>query len=141
LSEVPSSRILDDVTLRIVLVDDSTQFLDTAEDFLSRERQLSIVGRAQNGAEAIEIVRALRPDLVLMDVSMPGMDGLEATRHIKALAAAPRVVILTLRDTPRDRAAALAIADGFVSKADFGGALLPMVDGLFERKDQIHDGD
>ena len=116
-------------------MDDSTQFLDAAEDFLAREPHISIVGRAQNGADAIAMVETLRPDFVLMDLSMPRMDGLAATRHLKAMPAAPRVVILTLRDTPRDRAAALAIADGFVSKADFGVALVPMIDHLFNRSD------
>jgi DNA-binding NarL/FixJ family response regulator len=119
-------------TLRVLLVDDSWDFLGSAEHFLSTEPYLKIVGYASSGQEAIEQVKLLRPDLVLMDVAMPHMNGLAATRLIKALSEKPRVIILTVHNQPEYQAAAEAAgADGFISKSDFGSQLLPLVNSLF----------
>ena len=74
---------------RILLVDDSLHFIESAERFLSEELGVNVVGSALSGIEAIDQVMRLRPDLVLMDVAMPGMDGLEATHKIKAMPNAP----------------------------------------------------
>src|SRR5690349_15967165 len=65
--------------------------LDTQPDF-------SVLGTAEDGAQAVAACRQLRPDVVLMDVRMPGTDGIEATRQITAAAGAPRVLILTTFD-------------------------------------------
>jgi DNA-binding NarL/FixJ family response regulator len=119
------------VPIKVLLVDDSDTFLTAAAHFLARESGIEVVGRAAGGAEAVALVPALRPDVVLMDLSMPGLGGFEATRQIKAMKKAPRVVILTLRDTPRDRAAASTMADGFVSKAELGRELVPTIARLF----------
>src|SRR5690606_7313376 len=87
---------------------------------------------ATSGQDALEEVARLRPDLVLMDVAMPGLNGLCATGRIKAQADAPRVVIVTLHDSLEDRAAALAAhADGFVAKAQFCQQLGPLISRLF----------
>ena len=113
---------------RILLVDDSRRFIESAERFFADELGVTVVGSALSGAEALDQVARLNPDLVLMDVAMPGMDGLEATQHIKARANAPLVIILTFYDTPKYRQAAhQAGADGFVPKADFGEKLLPLI--------------
>jgi DNA-binding NarL/FixJ family response regulator len=81
-------------------------------------------------------VTQLQPDLVLMDVAMPNMNGLEATRRIKTQADAPHVVILTLHDTPEYRAAAEAVgADNFVSKAEFNAQMLPLIRTLCDEKE------
>jgi DNA-binding NarL/FixJ family response regulator len=74
----------------------------------------------------------LQPDLVLLDLVMPGMSGLEALRWIKAVPDPPRVVVLTFQDEPgfRDRAMALG-ADGFVTKAEMARYLIPAVEALF----------
>ncbi|MEI6669006.1 MAG: sugar phosphate nucleotidyltransferase [Acidobacteriota bacterium] len=118
--------------VRVLLVDDSPHFIESAERFFADELGVDVVGSALSGAEALDLVARLHPDLVLMDVAMPGMDGLEATQRIKALAASPRVIILTLYDTPKYREAAhRAGADGFVPKADFGEKLLPLILELF----------
>jgi DNA-binding NarL/FixJ family response regulator len=114
--------------LRILLVDDSLRFLESAARFLSGETYLEIVGRALSGKEAIEQIALLRPDLVLMDLAMPGINGLEATRQIKMQPNAPYIIILTLNDSSEYQMAAEAAgADGFVSKAEFSTALLPLI--------------
>jgi DNA-binding NarL/FixJ family response regulator len=119
-------------TLRVLLVDDSWPFLGSAEHFLSMEPALKIVGCASSGAEALNQINLLHPDLVLMDLAMPIMNGLATTRKIKALPDAPRVVILTVHDLPVYRAAAeSAGADGFLVKSQFGSHMLPLIQSLF----------
>lgn len=118
-------------SLRILLVDDSPTFLESATRFLAMDARLEIIGCVFSGGEALEQVPRLCPDLVLMDLAMPGMNGLEATRHIKAQPSAPYVVILTLNDSREYRDAALGVgADGFVTKSEIGTALLPLLHSL-----------
>ena len=119
--------------LRILLVDDSLPFLDLATRFLSAEGFIEVVGRAFSGSEALTQVLQLRPDLVLMDLAMPGMNGLEATRQIKLQVDPPHVIMLTLNDSSEYRTAAEAVgADGFVPKLDFSDALLPLIAKLIQ---------
>ena len=118
--------------IRILLVDDSPEFLETATRFLSADARIEIAGRALSGADAIEQVARVHPDLVLMDWGMPGMSGLEATHRIKAGPGAPGVVIVTLHDDIEYRGAAQAAgADGYVTKSEFGQALFPLIHALF----------
>ena len=117
--------------MRILLVDDNKEFLGVAERFLSADPQIEVVGRAHSGAEAIDSVSRLKPDLVLMDIAMPEMNGLEATRKIKDQPDPPLVVVLTLYDNPEYRAVAQEIpSDGFLSKSEFGTRLLPLIHAL-----------
>lgn len=126
-------------TARILLVDDNLGFLESAGHFLALDRQIEIVGRAPSGQEALRQVAQLKPDLVLMDLAMPEMDGLEATRQIKKLPDAPRVIILTLHDNAEYRAAAKAAqADGFIAKSEFGTQLLPLIHAMFAPPDRGH---
>ena len=88
------------------------------ERFSKKRNGFEVVGCAGTGVEAVEEVGRLRPDLVVMDIQMPEMDGLEATRRIKAGKSAPLVILLTLGDSAGARAEAKeAGADDFVSKA------------------------
>ena len=117
---------------RVLLVDDSPEFLDSAAHFLNTDPRIEIVGRAFSGRGALEKVPVLKPDLVLMDLSMPEMNGLDATRELKSDPQAPRVIILTLHDNPEYRAAATAVhADGFISKTELDLQLLPLIRQLF----------
>lgn len=118
--------------IRTLLVDDSLAFLDSATRFLDGDQRLEIVGRGLSGRDALEQIPLLRPDLVLMDLAMPEMNGLEATRLIKRQPNAPCVVILTLNDSYEYRMAAAAVgADGFLTKSEFAIELLPLIDSLF----------
>lgn len=103
--------------IRIVLVDDQALFRAGIRMVIDSQPDLEVVGEASDGREGIEVVRATRPDLVLMDVRMPVMDGLTATAEILREPDAPRVVVLTTFDL--DEAAARAIqrgASGFLLK-------------------------
>ena len=126
--------------IRVLLVDDNLGFLEAMTRFLARE-QLDIVGRSHNGSEALGDVDRLKPDLVLIDIAMPHMNGLEATRRIKARPGAPRVVILTLHDNPAYLAEAQAAgADGFVAKTQLGAQLMPLVRALFSHREERPSG-
>ena len=83
--------------MRVLLADDHPLFLDGLKNLIL-SRGLEVVGTAQDGQEALEKARALRPDVVLMDVQMPRLDGLAATRLIKAEMPAVKVVMLTMDD-------------------------------------------
>ncbi|WP_327289795.1 response regulator transcription factor [Streptomyces sp. NBC_01198] len=103
--------------LRVVIADDQG-LVRTGFRMILTAAGIEVVGEAADGAEAVDAVRRTRPDLVLMDIRMPGLDGLEATRRILTGAAAdPRVVILTTFDLDQYVYAALAAgASGFLLK-------------------------
>ena len=96
--------------IRLLLVDDHNLFRRSLADVLAAQDGYQVVGEARDGLEAIEKARALQPDLILMDLSMPRCDGLEATRQISR--ELPTVVILILTAWPRDVRVAQALAGG-----------------------------
>jgi DNA-binding NarL/FixJ family response regulator len=103
--------------IRVVLVDDQTLVRSGFRMILKAEPGIEVVGEAADGRQAIEAVRELRPDLVLMDIRMPNLDGLEATRRILAEPDPPRVLVLTTFDLDEYVFAALrAGASGFLLK-------------------------
>ncbi|MDN3496164.1 response regulator transcription factor [Planococcus sp. APC 4015] len=100
-----------------MLVDDQALFRAGIRMVIDSQADLEVVGEGANGAEALEVVRATRPDVVLMDIRMPVMDGLTATAELLADPDPPRIVMLTTFDL--DEAAARAIrqgASGFLLK-------------------------
>ncbi len=85
---------------RILLVDDQSIILDGLEALISQNDDFLVCGRASNGREAVEKAIALRPDVVLMDISMPEMDGIEATRAVKKGVKGAQVLVLTMYNNP-----------------------------------------
>jgi len=79
-----------------LLVDDQPMFVDGIESLLDRVSEVLIVGKAHNGNDALELVSTHKPDLVLMDISMPGMDGIEATKRICKASPDTRVIVLSM---------------------------------------------
>lgn len=117
--------------ITVLLVDDHEGFINAALRHLRKVEWLEIVGRASNGLEAIERSETLRPDVVLMDLAMPEMGGLQATRLIKAQDAPPFVAIVSHFDDTEHREHALrAGSDAFVSKLNYMQEVLPLLEGL-----------
>ncbi len=81
---------------RILLVDDHAMFRAGMKALLDEEQNLDVVGEASTGDEAVDRVRELKPDVVVMDLSMPGSNGLEATRRITALGLKTKILVLTV---------------------------------------------
>jgi PAS domain S-box-containing protein len=104
--------------LRLVLVDDHSIFLRSLEALLQRDGRFDVVAKVGTGEEAVERTRSLKPDVVLMDVDMPGISGIEATRRIGALGQDTRVLVLTANTEQEFLMPALeAGASGFVRKS------------------------
>jgi DNA-binding NarL/FixJ family response regulator/anti-sigma regulatory factor (Ser/Thr protein kinase) len=113
--------------LRVLVVDDNEGFRGSLAALLGAE-DLDVVGEASNGAEAIERVRELSPDVVLMDIRMPGMDGIEATRRLKELRPSLEVVALTgLEEQRAVRDMLVAGAAGYVLKDSDGDQIVHAV--------------
>jgi len=101
---------------RVLLVDDHDLFRTGLRNLLA-DQGVDVVGEAQTGAEALGLVRELAPDVVVMDLNMPGMSGVEATRQINVLAPLTRVLVLTISDQDADvMDAILAGASGYLLK-------------------------
>lgn len=102
--------------IRILIAEDQLLMRQGLAALLKAE-DVQIVGEAEDGATAVDMAKSLRPDIVLMDLSMPGLDGVEATRRLKRAAPQIRVLILTVANCERRVAEALAAgADGYALK-------------------------
>lgn len=102
---------------RVLLADDHELAREALRSVLSREPDLDVVGEARDGREAIDLARRLRPDLIVMDVRMPGLDGLAATREVLAAQSGALVVVLTSHENREYALEALrAGATGYLLK-------------------------
>ena len=103
--------------VRVLLVDDSEPVRRELRQLLELSGEIQVVGEARDGQQGILLAAELVPDVVLMDLEMPGVDGFEATRRIKAQLHAPRIVILSMHTGPENEARARSVgATGFLVK-------------------------
>ena len=110
--------------VRVLIVDDQLPFRAVARTVIGLTPGFEVVGEAETGEDALEAVDRDRPDLVLMDINLPGINGIEATRRIRRAHPAVRVILLSTyseADLPAD---ARADAMAYVHKEDFGPALV-----------------
>jgi DNA-binding NarL/FixJ family response regulator len=112
-------------TTRILLADDHTLVRHGVRALLRKERTWKVVGEAANGAEALEKAKKLRPNIVILDIVMPKMDGLEAARQIRSSLPNTKIIVLTMHESDQMvRRVFEAGAQGYVLKSDLGGQLV-----------------
>lgn len=125
--------------MKIVLADDHEAYRQNLRAALEREPDMTVVGEAADGREALDLVRRLAPDIVVMDVMMPGMNGIEATRQIVAAFPGVKVLALSLHDDGQIvEAMRAAGAAGYALKEDarselFGALRTVAAGGTYER--------
>jgi DNA-binding NarL/FixJ family response regulator len=120
--------------IRVLVVDDHAILRDGIRSLLERQEGIAVVGEAGTGREALALVDELRPDIVLMDIAMPEMDGLEATRRIKESHPEVRVLILTQHDN-REYVGPLlrAGASGYVLKRSGRREVIMAIHQVYEQ--------
>jgi DNA-binding NarL/FixJ family response regulator len=111
--------------VRVLVADDEPLFVESVEALLHSDERVRVVGSATNGQDAVDLARGLEPDVILMDISMPVLDGIEAARRIRLDHPATAVLILTgssiAADVDRARQAGVA---GFLTKDRIGTQLV-----------------
>jgi DNA-binding NarL/FixJ family response regulator len=118
-NEMGSSRVT------VVIADDHRLFAEALEAILSTDARISVIARAADGAEAVDLAREHKPDVVLMDIAMPVMDGIDATRAISGELPGTSVIVLTGSNATGDVSAARAAgASGYVTKDQIAGDLV-----------------
>lgn len=115
----------DRMPARILLVDDVAVVRSTLRSLLA---EYTICGEAENGLVALDQVRQLKPDVVVIDITMPVMNGLKATVEIRRFAPSTKIILFTINDTPEAQEAARMVgADALVPKSRAGTDLLPTI--------------
>jgi DNA-binding NarL/FixJ family response regulator len=121
--------------LRILIADDHRLFVEALEAILADDERIEVVGQATDGGEAVELAGTLRPDLVLMDVSMPVRDGFEATREIRAAEQGVRVLMLTGSNSRADVDRSREVgASGYVTKDRIASELVASIVEVTRRR-------
>ncbi len=114
--------------IRVVLADDHALVREGTAELLERAGGIAVVGQAADGHEALRLVEALRPDVLVVDLAMPGLDGLETTRRVRQIAPSTAVLALTAHDEePYVMAMLEAGASGYLSKAARGREVVEAV--------------
>ena len=127
-----------EIRKRILIVDDHPALREGLKSILSYSPHFDIVGEACDGLEAIDLVEKLLPDLVLMDLSMPRLDGISATREIKGKKPATKVLIFTVHNTDEYLTAAkTAGADGFLLKGSSSAEMIQSMKDILEEKQEF----
>jgi len=118
--------------IRIVLADDHAVLREGLRSLLSLQEDIEVIGEASDGQAALEMVNRLQPDVVVMDIAMPVMDGLEATRRLKQAHPETRALILSQHDNREYILSALqAGASGYVLKKSGGAEVAAAIRGIF----------
>ena len=116
---------------RIILADDHTMFRQGIKNVLEGAEDLEVIGEASDGLKLLELLKKVNPDMVILDISMPNLRGLEATREIKMISPDVKVLILTMhRDKEYVHSAILAGAEGYLLKEDADTELFAAVEKI-----------
>jgi DNA-binding NarL/FixJ family response regulator len=127
--------------VRVLVVDDHEPFRCCVSSILGKQPNLQIIGEAQDGIDAIQRAEALQPDLILLDIGLPGLNGIEVARRIGQTSPASRIIFLT-QESSADmvREAFNSGAWGYVIKTQAGRELLIAVETVLQGKQFVSSG-
>lgn len=124
--------------IRILLVEDNQTFALAVRLFLQNVPETEVIAQAGTGREALVMAERLQPDVALLDISLPGISGLEVAREMRTWARSPLIIFLSMHDGASYRATAQELgAIGFVSKTHFVSELLPILDDIIAQRDVV----
>ena len=118
------------MNIRVLIVDDNPLFRRMERSMLEGHQQIEICAEADNGEDAVTKARSLRPDVILMDISMPRMNGIEATRQIVSEFPQTKIIIISQYDTAIVSRYASVYASAFLNKSDLDGNLISTITRL-----------
>jgi DNA-binding NarL/FixJ family response regulator len=118
--------------IRVLLVDDEARLRQMAKRLLVSDDEIEVVGEAANGRKAVDLNSELLPDLVVMDIAMPELNGLEATRIIRKHSSKTKIIVITAMAAEPYRKAAMNVgANAFLSKGALDSDLIPTIHSIF----------
>ena len=122
-------------SIRILVVDDHESWRHFASSTLLQRTDLQVIGEATDGLQATQQAEQLQPDLILLDIGLPRLNGIEAARRIREVSPKSKIIFVSENRSPDIAEAALSTgADGYVVKSDAAGDLLPAVNAVLEGK-------
>lgn len=123
---------------RVLIIDDHPLFRRGVSQLLGLAAGFEIVGEAASGQEGIELAKNLEPDLILLDLNMKGMNGLETLRTMRDLEIDARIILITVSDAPEDLIAAIrAGSDGYILKDNDPDDILKLIDSAMHGRNAI----
>lgn len=124
--------------IRLLLVDDSLSFLHNIAGFLAEFKELVVIGTAYNGDEALSVAADLHPDVVMLDVNMPGLSGIETTPYLRQILPEAGIIVLSFQNSDIYKEAALvAGADDFIPKDAITYSLIPAILRVSQRNERL----
>ncbi len=124
-----------DSRVHVFLVDDNVTFLRNATQFLKQQSELVVIGSARGGANALSRAKKLQPEVIVIDLLMPGLSGLETISHLRNMLPKAGIIALDVQDSTAMRQSALAAgADDLVAKANMYTNLLPVIRWIARRR-------
>jgi DNA-binding NarL/FixJ family response regulator len=131
------------VAIRILIVDDFAHWRISVRSILKRDPQLRVIGEARDGIEAIEKAATLRPDVVLLDIGMPRLNGIEAAKQIRQACRESKIIFLTQEDSSDVQSVALETGGvAYVLKSTAATKLLPAIEwAMLHEKPQTFQPD
>ena len=128
-------------SIRVLLVDDYEPFRRFARSILERNPYLQIIGEASDGLEAVQKAEQLQPDLVVLDIGLPVLNGIEAARRIRKLCPASRILFVSQESSPDTAQEALSTeASGYVIKAHAGSELVAALEAVRQGRHFLSSG-
>jgi DNA-binding NarL/FixJ family response regulator len=138
---IPAKANASNSQVRVLVVDDHEQFHQFVRSALGKMPELKIVGKAFDGLDAVHKAEDLRPDLVLLDIGLPGLNGLDAARRIRTLCPESRILFLSQESSIQVVEAALSLgARGYLIKDDAGDDLLEAIGAVIQGNKFVSPG-